>query len=470
MAARDKSAMKVSLSRSRFPTFLFIILLFIVVVLLYYYWSLSSSNQVLLRELKILESGKLETERKRSALESQIFEIENERRLAEEDLEKERSRRVENEKTAMEVSSELHGQLQITTEQLYTAEENEKQYQAELEKLKKGVNSSSLDLQKLKGRADELLKKYKETKESHSSLLQKVAELTSERDVCQKELVKVQMELDQQKKTQDVKVVPSDKNVLDKADDEKKATDEGSDKDTKESEKGDDKKDDKESEKDDENNDENAETPKEEKEKESVEVKSPMPSRASANQKNASVSPNVTGNIKPDGKESQIKETDKRNQGNPDTSEEVEKETGKDEGNTEQPNEEESPEEDKDMDSQPVTAKDKKITKVENKDEVNEEDEEEEEESDDDSYKTGRMERSMSLAADMRRRMQPLHEDSPETMTRNAQPAGNMEEIRKLKKSPMDPQGLMPGRINMLDIPKNSEEMRRGKKADDQDQ
>jgi len=132
MAARDKSAMKVSLSRSRFPTFLFIILLFIVVVLLYYYWSLSSSNQVLLRELKILESGKLETERKRSALESQIFEIENERRLAEEDLEKERSRRVENEKTAMEVSSELHGQLQITTEQLYTAEENEVGFNMEM--------------------------------------------------------------------------------------------------------------------------------------------------------------------------------------------------------------------------------------------------------------------------------------------------------------------------------------------------
>lgn len=124
--------MKVSLSRSRFPTFLFIILLFIVVVLLYYYWSLSSSNQVLLRELKILESGKLETERKRSALESQIFEIENERRLAEEDLEKERSRRVENEKTAMEVSSELHGQLQITTEQLYTAEENEVGFNMEM--------------------------------------------------------------------------------------------------------------------------------------------------------------------------------------------------------------------------------------------------------------------------------------------------------------------------------------------------
>ena len=75
--------------------------------------------------MKILESGKLETERKRSALESQIFEIENERRLAEEDLEKERSGRVKDERTAMEESSELHGQLQVITQQLYTAEENE---------------------------------------------------------------------------------------------------------------------------------------------------------------------------------------------------------------------------------------------------------------------------------------------------------------------------------------------------------
>ena len=125
MAAKDKSAMKVSLSRSRFPSFLFMILVFIVIVLLYYCWNLAATNQVLLRELKIVESGKLETERRRSALESQIFEIENERRLLEEDLEKERSARVENERTAKEESSELHGQIQITTEQLYTAQENE---------------------------------------------------------------------------------------------------------------------------------------------------------------------------------------------------------------------------------------------------------------------------------------------------------------------------------------------------------
>ena len=128
MAARDKPAMKVSLSRSRFPTFLFITLVFIFLVLLYYYWNLSSSNQVLLRELKILKRGKLETEKRRTALESQVFEVENERRLAEEGLEKERSTRLENERTA----SELHGQLQTTREQLYTAEENEVGFKTEM--------------------------------------------------------------------------------------------------------------------------------------------------------------------------------------------------------------------------------------------------------------------------------------------------------------------------------------------------
>ena len=125
MAAKDKSAMKISLSRSRFPSFLFIILVFSVFVLMYYCWNLASSNEVLRREMKILESGRLEIERRRSALESQVFETENERRLAEEDLEKERSARMESERTAMEVSSELHGQLEITTEQLFTEQENE---------------------------------------------------------------------------------------------------------------------------------------------------------------------------------------------------------------------------------------------------------------------------------------------------------------------------------------------------------
>ena len=235
----------------------------------------------------------------------------------------------------------------------------------------------------------------------------------------------------------DAKVLPSDKNVSDKTNDEKKANDEGqsvsddSDKDTKESERDDDKKDDKqkESEKDDEsNNDENAGTPKEEKEKESLEVKSPVPSRASAIQNNASVSRNIPENIKPDGIKSQIEETDKRNQSNPDNLEEVEKEAGKDEGNTEQPKEEDSREEDKDMDSQPVVTSDKKIT-----DEENEEDEREKEESEDDFNERERTERSIDLAADMRRRMQPL----PGKMTGNAQPAGNVEEIRNLERNPV---------------------------------
>ena len=125
MAEGEKARMKVTLSRSRFPTFLFVVLVFIVLVLSYYYWTLSASNQELRRELKIAQIRQLMTERKRSALESQVFEVENERSLLEEDLEKERSSRVGNEKAAMEVSSELQSQLQIKTGQLYAARENE---------------------------------------------------------------------------------------------------------------------------------------------------------------------------------------------------------------------------------------------------------------------------------------------------------------------------------------------------------
>lgn len=125
MAEGDKPRMKVTLSRSRFPTFLFVVLVFIVLVLSYYYWTLSTLNQELRRELKIAQMRQMMTERKRSALESQVFEVENERSLLEEDLEKERSNRLGNERAAMQVSSELQSQLQMKTEQLYAARENE---------------------------------------------------------------------------------------------------------------------------------------------------------------------------------------------------------------------------------------------------------------------------------------------------------------------------------------------------------
>ena len=80
------------------------------------------------------------------------------------------------------------------------------------------------------------------------------------------------------------------------------------------------------------------------------------------------------------------------------------------------------------MDSQLEAASDIKIT-----DDENEEDEREKELSDEDLDGRGRMERSLDLAADMRRRMQPL----PGKMTGNAQPAGNVEEIRNLDKNPV---------------------------------
>lgn len=234
----------------------------------------------------------------------------------------------------------------------------------------------------------------------------------------------------------EAKVVPSDMNVLNKRDDEKKVTDEGqsidegSDKETKKFKKEDEDEDTKKPEKDDENkDDENTESPKEEKEKESVEVTKPVPSKASANQNNASVSASVPENIKPDGNKSQNEETDKGNQGNPDNSEEVEKETGKDEESNEQQNESDSPEE----------KKDSALNNMENEngDEENEEDEGEEEEFDDDLDTGGRLERSTKLAADMRRRMRPLPIDNNKKGTGNEQPADNMDEINKLQRNPV---------------------------------
>lgn len=119
----DKPAMMVSLSRSRAPNLVFAVLVLTVFVLTYYYWSLSTSNQELLEGLRILQSRTFVTERKRSALERQVFDVENDRRVLEEDLNKERTRRVGEERTAMRESSELRRQLQIKAEQINYHEE-----------------------------------------------------------------------------------------------------------------------------------------------------------------------------------------------------------------------------------------------------------------------------------------------------------------------------------------------------------
>ena len=78
--------MKVSLNRSRVPTFILIVLVLLLCVVTYNYWSVSSSNKELLRELRLVESAKMETELKHSALESKIMNMENENRLLEDDL------------------------------------------------------------------------------------------------------------------------------------------------------------------------------------------------------------------------------------------------------------------------------------------------------------------------------------------------------------------------------------------------
>lgn len=70
----------------------------------------------------------------------------------------------------------------------------------ELEKLRKGVNSSSSGLRTLKGKADQLLKSYQDIKANYSSLLQQITMLTSQRDLYQKELANVKTELEDLKK------------------------------------------------------------------------------------------------------------------------------------------------------------------------------------------------------------------------------------------------------------------------------
>lgn len=95
--------MKVSLNRSRVPTFVLIVLVSLLCVVTYNYWSISSSNKELLRKLRLVESAKMVTEQKHSALESKIVNMENENRLLENDLLNDRAVKEE----ALSVTSDI---------------------------------------------------------------------------------------------------------------------------------------------------------------------------------------------------------------------------------------------------------------------------------------------------------------------------------------------------------------------------
>ncbi|KAJ7385267.1 hypothetical protein OS493_016338 [Desmophyllum pertusum] len=548
----DKPAMMVSLSRSRAPrNLVFAVLVLTVFVLTYYYWSLSTSNQELLEGLRILQSRTFVTERKRSALERQVFDVENDRRVLEEDLNKERTRRVGEERTAMRESSELRRQLQIKAEQINYHEEiqnnkllgdvsvlqdrlrvlaarkltadkkgsalmsqitqlqgekdkvihakdskisevtslmqnkvseltkvreQEKTYQVEVDKLRRGVNSSSSDLRLLKERANQLLKKYAEVKANHSLLLELITKLTSERDLCRKELEKVKLDLDQLKNAP--AVVPSVGNFPKRTSGTTKVklTDEGQPVDNKNI---------KDSEADDENkDDENTESPKEE--NESAEEKKPVTSKGSANQEDVNKAVNVSskipslGNIKPNGSMSQGERPlklkpknstsstllNKRNveQDNPDKSEKMGRTTTKADENAEQlttkdtlndqesqgknkggvDDKNESQEESKDVDDEKESeeenkdADDEKESQQENKNKggVNEEEVKEDEESNDYLLDKEKAQQNMGAAGDMRRHLPLLSRESLEMGSRNPQLTGlSVDDIRKLQRS-----------------------------------
>lgn len=103
MESRENAKMKVSLNRSRVPTFVLIVLVSLLCIVTYNYWSISSSNKELLQKLRLVESAKMVTEQKHSALESKIVNMENENRLLENDLLNDRAVKEE----ALSVTSDI---------------------------------------------------------------------------------------------------------------------------------------------------------------------------------------------------------------------------------------------------------------------------------------------------------------------------------------------------------------------------
>ena len=121
MESREKAKMKVAINRSRIPTFLFVVLVIMVSVLTYNYWKTSSSNQLLLRKLRIAQGEQIITERKRYALQDKIANMESENRLLEDDLVNDRAIK----ERALTLTSDLKAELQTVREKLNIAVENE---------------------------------------------------------------------------------------------------------------------------------------------------------------------------------------------------------------------------------------------------------------------------------------------------------------------------------------------------------
>ena len=113
--------MKASINRSRIPTFLFVALVIVVCVLTYNYWNTSSSNQELLRNLRLAQGEKIIAERKHNALENKIATMQNENDLLQDDLFNDRAIK----ERALTQTSDLKVELQTLREKLDSAVENE---------------------------------------------------------------------------------------------------------------------------------------------------------------------------------------------------------------------------------------------------------------------------------------------------------------------------------------------------------
>ena len=121
MEHSEKLTMKVSHARSRIPTFVFVVLLFLLFILTYNYWSLSSSNQQLTRQLRLVRNHNLVTRRERDELQSKVLNMENKNQLLENDLFNDRAVKDR----ALEVNSEMKVELQTEKHKLNAALENE---------------------------------------------------------------------------------------------------------------------------------------------------------------------------------------------------------------------------------------------------------------------------------------------------------------------------------------------------------
>lgn len=121
MEHSEKLTMKVSHARSRIPSFVFVVLLFLLFILTYNYWSLSSSNQQLTRQLRLVRNHNLVTRQERDELQSKVLNMKNKNQLLENDLFNDRAVKDR----ALEVNSEMKMELQTEKYKLNAAMENE---------------------------------------------------------------------------------------------------------------------------------------------------------------------------------------------------------------------------------------------------------------------------------------------------------------------------------------------------------